>query len=315
MFSNIAYWYIHAIFSMLINSFESYAFRFLDHAAIITTTPADKFTTEDQSNPVNPWRLCTVTQVEEAKCILRLLPIWLCTITFSGIFVQMVSLFVEQGASMRATISTFHIPPASMTIFDILFVSIFIMLYEKFIAPLYTKLTKTTPKGPSDLRKMGYGLIFAIAGMITAGFVEMQRKKYALQGREELSSLFILWQIPQYVLLGIGEAFVFVSELDFFGSQVPDVMRSLGIGLSLSANSLGSYFCSVILDVVMRITTKGGRPGWVPPNLNDGLMERYFFLMSVLAALELALFASVARCYKSISLEKREDARGENAEP
>ncbi|MFS7938203.1 putative proton-dependent oligopeptide transporter family [Helianthus anomalus] len=67
----------------------------------------------------NPWRLCTVTQVEEVKCILRLLLIWLCTILYSVIFTQMASLFVEQAAAMKTNISTFHIPPASMSTFDI----------------------------------------------------------------------------------------------------------------------------------------------------------------------------------------------------
>lgn len=213
---------------------------------------------------------------------------------------------------MKTTIDKFHIPPASMTVFDILISSTFIIFYKKLIAPFYTKLTKTIPKGPSDLRKMGYGLIFAMAGMLTAGFVEIHRKKYALEESEELSSLFILWQIPQYVLLGIGEAFVYVSQLDFFGSQVPDVMRSLGIGLSLSSISLGSYFCSLVLTVVMKITTKGGDLGWIPANLNDGFMERYFFLMTVLTGVELVLYIWFARRYKSISLERREDVGMEN---
>ncbi|KAB8088631.1 hypothetical protein EE612_013287, partial [Oryza sativa] len=38
--------------------------------------------------------LCTVTQVEEVKCILKMLPIWLCTIVYSVVFTQMASLFV-----------------------------------------------------------------------------------------------------------------------------------------------------------------------------------------------------------------------------
>lgn len=287
---------------------HSTAFRFLDHAAIVTSK--DTVAVPDESNqasssPHNPWRLCTVTQVEEAKCMFRLLPIWLCTITFSGIFVQMVSLFVEQGASMRTNLHHFHIPPASMTIFDIICSTTFIILYEKIIAPLYTRLTRTAPKGPSDLDKMAYGLVLSMVAMIVAGFVEIQRRKYALEGGEELSSLFILWQVPQYVILGVGEAFVYVAELDFFGSQVPDVMRSLGIGLSLSSNSLGSYFCSLILTVVMKITTQGGRLGWIPPNLNDGLMERYFFLMTAIAGVELVAFVWFARRYKAISMEER----------
>ncbi|RVW15559.1 Protein NRT1/ PTR family 7.3 [Vitis vinifera] len=89
--------------------------RFLDKAAVLTAKEREQEDKESRS----PWRICTVTQVEEVKCILRLLPIWLCTILYSVVFTQMASLFVEQGAAMKTTLLGFHIPPASMSSFDI----------------------------------------------------------------------------------------------------------------------------------------------------------------------------------------------------
>ena len=100
--------------------------RFLDRAAVITS----KENNHESKDLPNSWHLCTVTQVEEVKCILRLLPIWLCTILYSVVFTQMASLFVEQGAVMKTTISSFHIPPASMSSFDILSVASFILIYR-----------------------------------------------------------------------------------------------------------------------------------------------------------------------------------------
>ena len=70
--------------------------RCLDKAATITEN--------DVQDTQNPWRLCTVTQVEEAKCVLRMIPIWLCTIVYSVVFTQMASLFVEQGDVMDSNI-------------------------------------------------------------------------------------------------------------------------------------------------------------------------------------------------------------------
>ncbi|XP_034699363.1 protein NRT1/ PTR FAMILY 7.1-like [Vitis riparia] len=61
----------------------------------------------------NPWRLCAATQVEEAKCVLKMLSIWLCTIIYSVIFTQMASLFVEQGDVMNREIDNFEIPVAT----------------------------------------------------------------------------------------------------------------------------------------------------------------------------------------------------------
>ncbi|KAK8712233.1 hypothetical protein V6N13_147475 [Hibiscus sabdariffa] len=81
-------------------------FKYLDRAFNITL--ADVY----RGEPPNPWQLCTITQVEEGKSILRLLPIWSCTVLSSVVFIQMLSLFVEQGAAMDTTVSNFHIPPA-----------------------------------------------------------------------------------------------------------------------------------------------------------------------------------------------------------
>nr|XP_043626990.1 protein NRT1/ PTR FAMILY 7.3-like [Erigeron canadensis] len=275
-------------------------FKFLDRASIMTP--------DDGENP-HPWRLCTVTQVEEVKCVLRLLPIWLCTILSSVVFIQMISLFVEQGAAMNRKMSNFQIPPASMTIFDIISTSAFIICYDKLILPLYFKITKRKPKLPSELQRMGIGLAIATVAIITAGVVEHHRLRYASAGPKETSSLSIFWQTPQYVLVGVAEAFTYVAQWEFFAAQVPDKLKSIGLGLSMCSSAMGSYTSSIILSVVMKITSKNGKPGWVPANLNDGHLDRFFFLCATLTALNLVLFVSCAKKYKNIVVERRDEAR------
>ncbi|KAI5007774.1 hypothetical protein ZWY2020_008822 [Hordeum vulgare] len=56
-------------------------FRFLDKAAV--ETPADRTATAPSA-----WRLCTVTQVEELKSVVRLLPIWAGGIVFTAVYGQ-----------------------------------------------------------------------------------------------------------------------------------------------------------------------------------------------------------------------------------
>lgn len=86
--------------------------------------------------------MCTVTQVEEVKCVLRMMPIWFCTIVYSIVFTQMASVFVEQGSTMSTRIGYFHIPPASMSVFDILSVLVFIAIYRRAVVPVASRLTK-----------------------------------------------------------------------------------------------------------------------------------------------------------------------------
>ncbi|MBA0709490.1 hypothetical protein Golax_024521 [Gossypium laxum] len=233
---------------------------YLYRAAIITLV--------DMVKPANPWHLCTITQVEEVKSILKLLPIWFCTVLSSAVFIQMLSLFAEQGAAMNTTtISNFHIPPTSMSAFDIISTSTFILLYDKLIVPLYIKVTKREPKPPSELQRIGIGIAISMASMIIAAIVEQQRLKHA--DSKNTRGLSIFWQIPQYVLVGVSEAFVYVAQMEFFATQTPDGLKSLGIGLSMSSSAMDSYICSIILTTVMAITSTNGEAGWVPPDLND----------------------------------------------
>ncbi|XP_060207525.1 protein NRT1/ PTR FAMILY 7.3-like isoform X1 [Lycium barbarum] len=277
-------------------------FRFLDKAAIITSKDGGVVIN-------NPWGLCAVSQVEEVKCILRLFPIWLCTILYSVVFTQMASLFVEQGAAMKTTISGFHIPPASMSSFDILSVAAFIFIYRRVLDPLIARLKKnSSPRGFTELQRMGVGLIIAIMAMVAAGIVEHFRLKSA--DKECLhcansSSLSIFWQVPQYVLIGASEVFMYVGQLEFFNGQAPDGLKSFGSALCMTSISLGNYVSSLLVSVVMKISTTDNMPGWIPGNLNKGHLDRFYFLLAALTSADFLVYLICAKWYKYIKFEER----------
>ena len=212
---------------------------------------------------------------------------------------------------MDRTFLNFHIPPASMTAFDIISTTLFIMLYSSLIVPLYVKITKRKPKPPNELQRIGIGLGIAVVALIIAGFVERKRLMFASSNGEETSKLSIFWQTPQFVLVGVSEAFVYVAQMEFFASQTPDGFKSLGMGLSMSSSAIGSYVATLILTVVMKITSSHGKPGWVPPNLNDGHLDRFFFLSASLTAINFMLFVVCARRYRGISFGQREQTSEE----
>ncbi|XP_057480540.1 protein NRT1/ PTR FAMILY 7.3-like [Actinidia eriantha] len=278
-------------------------FKFLDRAAYIT--PRD-LNNQSQSRP-NPWRLCPISQVEEVKCILRLLPIWLCTILYSVVFTQMASLFVEQGAAMKCTISNFRIPPASMSSFDILSVALFIFFYRRVLDPLVSQIKKKEDsKGLTELQRMGIGLVIAIMAMVAAGIVECFRLKYAKKDClhcEGSSSLSIFWQVPQYALIGASEVFMYVGQLEFFNAQTPDGLKSFGSALCMTSISLGNYVSSLLVTMVMKISTEDHMPGWIPGNLNRGHLDRFYFLLAALTSADLVVYIACAKWYKNIKFE------------
>ncbi|KAJ8434190.1 hypothetical protein Cgig2_004661 [Carnegiea gigantea] len=282
-------------------------FEFLDRAAYVKS--GDFYNQELGIH--NPWRLCPISQVEEVKCILRLLPIWLCTIIYSVVFTQMASLFVEQGAAMKTTISDFRIPAASMSSFDVLSVAAFIFIYRRVLDPIVGRVTKKT-RGITELQRMGIGLIIAVMAMVSAGIVECYRLKYAPKdcprcGPSNPSSLSIFWQIPQYVLIGASEVFMYVGQLEFFNDQAPAGLKSFGSALSMTSISLGNYVSSLIVSIVMKISTEDHMPGWIPGNLNRGHLDRFFFLLAALTTIDFVVYTACAKWYKSIKLEGKSD--------
>ncbi|TKY64737.1 NRT1/ PTR FAMILY 7.1 [Spatholobus suberectus] len=268
-------------------------FGFMDKAATITE--------KDENDLKNHWRLCTVTQVEEAKCVLRMLPVWLCTIIYSVVFTQMASLFVEQGDVMNNKIGNFHLPAASMSVFDICSVLLFTGIYRQILVPLAGRFSGN-PRGLTELQRMGVGLIIGMLAMVAAGATEIERLKRVRPGKKA-SSLSIFCQIPQYVLVGASEVFMYVGQLEFFNGQAPDGIKSFGSSLCMASISLGNYVSSMLVYMVMGITARDEKPGWIPNNLNVGHMDRFFFLLAVLTAFDFVLYLFCARWYKSINIE------------
>ncbi|XP_029116576.1 protein NRT1/ PTR FAMILY 7.2 isoform X3 [Elaeis guineensis] len=279
---------------------HSNEFRFLDKAATLT---ADDYCM--QAKTKNPWKLCTVTQVEEVKCVLKMLPIWLCTIIYSVVFTQMASLFVEQGASMNTNIGTFHIPPASMSVFDILSVLFFIVIYRRVLIPVMSRLSQN-PKGLTELQRMGVGLVIGMLAMVAAGVVEVERLK-RVEVPDEPSSLSILCQIPQYAFIGASEVFMYVGQLEFFNGQAPDGIKSFGSSLCMASISLGNYVSIMIVNIVTAVTSRDKNPGWIPGNLNRGHLERFYFLLATLTVVDFIVYLVCARWYKCIKLETNDE--------
>ncbi|GAB2276968.1 hypothetical protein Dimus_011676 [Dionaea muscipula] len=285
---------------------HSNEFGFLDKAATMTDN-------DMRRGPPNPWKLCTVTQVEEAKCILKLLPIWLCTIIYSVIFTQMASLFVEQGNVMDTRIGNFHLPAAGMTAFDICSVLICTGIYRQILVPLASRLSGN-PKGLTELQRMGAGLVIGLLAMVAAGITEIQRLKRVVPD-EKKSSLSVLYQIPQYVLIGASEVFMYVGQLEFFNGQAPDGIKSFGSSLCMASISFGNYMSSLLVHMVMKFTARGDDdPGWIPADLNTGHMDRFYFLVAVITAVDFVVYVLCARWYKPINFEDDEQQQWSQGE-
>lgn len=103
--------------------------RWLDKATIRSDGDLGK----NGSETPNPWRLSTVTRVEELKMMIRLLPIWATTIIFWCVHAQVITFSVQQAASMDRSIGKFHVPAASFAVFFIGATMITLALYDRMV--------------------------------------------------------------------------------------------------------------------------------------------------------------------------------------
>ncbi|XP_028776224.1 protein NRT1/ PTR FAMILY 5.6-like [Neltuma alba] len=268
--------------------------RCLDKAAIIEDR------NEDQGD-INPWRLTTLTRVEETKLIVSMIPIWLTSLTNGLCIAQSTTLFVKQADSMKLNIThSFKIPPASLAAAGAVGTLISVPIYDRIIVPFLRRVRKNE-RGISILQRIGIGLAFSVVVMVVAALVEKERLGKAMSGNEKMS---VFWLVPQYLLLGVGDSFSLVGLQEYFYDQVPDSMRSLGIALFLSVIGMGSFLSSFLIIIVDHVTGKNGK-SWIGKDINMSRLDYFYWLLAVLGALNLCGFVLLARRYTYKPVQRR----------
>ncbi|EER91814.1 protein NRT1/ PTR FAMILY 8.3 isoform X2 [Sorghum bicolor] len=259
-------------------------FRFFDKATIVVAPSSN----EKAPTANSPWRLCTVSQVEELKMLLRMFPVWASMVLFFAATAQMSSTFIEQGAAMDNHVGPFTVPPASLATFDVVAVMVCVPIYDTVLVPLARRGTGKE-RGLSQLQRLGVGLGLSVAGMAYAALVEGRRLSLA-RSTQPSASMSIMWQAPAFAVLGAGEVFTAIGILEFFYDQSPDGMKSLGTALAQLAIAAGNYLNSAMIAAVAAVTTRNGEPGWIPDDLNNGHLDYFFWLMALLGVVNLLYF-------------------------
>lgn len=255
-------------------------FRFLDKAAIL-----DENSSKDE-NKENPWIVSTVTQVEEVKMVIKLLPIWSTCILFWTIYSQMNTFTIEQATFMNRKVGSLEVPAGSLSAFLIITILLFTSLNEKLTVPLSRKLTNNA-QGLTSLQRVGIGLAFSIVAMVVAAIVEKERRENAVKNSTAISAF---WLVPQFFLVGAGEAFAYVGQLEFFIREAPERMKSMSTGLFLSTLSMGYFVSSLLVSIVDKASNKR----WLRSNLNKGRLDYFYWLLAVLGVLNYIFFLVLA---------------------
>jgi hypothetical protein len=88
-----------------------------------------------------------------------------------------------------------------------------------------------------------------------------------------------------------------MGMLEFFYDQAPDDMQSIGTSLFLSNTGVAHFFCSAIVIILGQVTGRGGKQNWIQPNTNQSRLDKYYWLLAVMAAINCVLFFIAAHWY------------------
>jgi dipeptide/tripeptide permease len=254
-------------------------FQCLDTAAVPASDDDDDYevTEPDGRRAPNPWRLCSVSRVEEVKMVVRLMPVWATTILFWTIYAQMITFSVEQATTMDRRMGAFEIPAASLTVFFVSAIMLSLAVNDRVFVPLCRSLVPGR-QGLTNLEKIGLGLVLSIAGMAVAAVCEKKRLAVAAatnasgHGHDQSLPISVFTLTPQFLLVGAGEAFIYTGQLDFFITRSPKGMKTMSTGLFLTTLSLGFFLSSALVKSCTR---------WLGDTINHSRLDYFYWLLAV----------------------------------
>ncbi|OAY43900.1 protein NRT1/ PTR FAMILY 4.5 isoform X2 [Manihot esculenta] len=262
-------------------------FRFLDKAAIV---PKDL--------NIAPWRVCTVTQVEEVKILTRMLPILFSTMIMNTCLAQLQTFSVQQGYEMDKNLGKLKVPAPSVPVIPLLFMVILIPAYEFLFVPFARKITGH-PSGITQLQRVGVGLVLSAISMAVAGIVEVKRRDQMHKDPAHPISLF--WLSFQYGIFGIADMFTLVGLMEFFYKEAPSGMKSLSTSFTFLSLSFGYFLSSVFVSIINKVTERvtPSKKGWLHgEGIDDNNLNLFYWFLAVLSCINFVNYLFWASWYK-----------------
>ncbi|XP_015885213.3 protein NRT1/ PTR FAMILY 1.2 [Ziziphus jujuba] len=272
--------------------------RCLNKACIIRN-PHEDLTPEGRAS--DPWRLCTVKQVEDLKALIRILPIWT-TGVLMALTVSQSSFPVLQANTMdRTFFKYFEIPAGSFPIFVVIAFALWLGFYDRVLLPIASKIKGKSVRLSSKVR-MGIGIVISIIAMLTAATVEnIRRNKAYEQGIQDnpdaLVNMSASWLLLQNILIGIAEAFNTIGQIEFFYSECPKNMASVALTFAALGRSGGNVLGSILMSSVDSITENGKQGSWVSTNINHAHYDYYCLVLSGIGFINLMYYIACSKAY------------------
>lgn len=149
---------------------------------------------------------------------------------------------------------------------------------------------------------MGTGIFLSCLSMMAIAIIENIRRNRAIrQGKMSARGL-----IPQYCLNGLAEGLSFTAQNEFYYSESPKSMASIGSTMCALGFSVANLVASLVMSTVDNVTKRGGKESWVSSNINKGHYDYYFCFLVSLSIINMIYFLICSKFYGPCKGEKVE---------
>ncbi|XP_031632585.1 peptide transporter family 1-like, partial [Contarinia nasturtii] len=158
--------------------------------------------------------------VTDTRTMLKIFVLHLPLPIVSALFKQQGSSWTFQAVKMNGDIGFYNIKPDQVGVSNAILVLIFIPTFEATFYPILSKIGIR-----NKLQKVVLGSVFTCISFLLAALLEFWIET------SPKNSVNILWQLPQYVVISMGEVMFQVTGLEFSYEQAPESMRSVVLSI------------------------------------------------------------------------------------
>ncbi|CAM0884307.1 unnamed protein product [Alopecurus aequalis] len=267
-------------------------FRFLNKGAIVRDGDIN-----DDGSARNSWELCSIQQIEEVKCLIRIVPICISGIICFVALAQQFTYVILQTLTMDCHLGPhFELPAGTVISISFIALTLFIPIYDGLLVPMARRFTGVE-SGITLLQRQGVGLVISPISMVVAGLVERKRRNSALSNGG-ISPMSVFWLAPQLVLMGIAEAFNAVGQIEFYNKQFPEHMLTLAGSLFFITLAGANYLSTALANITRKVTSRDGHKSWLTEDINHSKLDYYFYLIALMGVLNLFYFLICSHYYQ-----------------
>lgn len=177
---------------------------------------------------------------------------------------------------MNGDIGFYTLQPEQIGVINPILVIVMIPFFEVVVYPLLARIGIRR-----SLQRIAFGGILAAIAFLMSALLE-----FVVESSPE-KSVSMLWQLPQYIVIAIGEVMFNISGYAFSYEQAPESLKSIVQTLWLLTVSFGNIFLLFIVELSIFES-----------------QAKEFLLFSGIMIIDMLVFMILAYRFKSKRIEK-----------